>query len=165
MVLRGNAHRTRYRFLSRGEFSLHDDRWFTYPWGIDGGQPGRRSQKLLCRYSRVSEDGDDNAATRPVYLSSKCDGVRVDPGDVLEFITWGGGGLGDPDARSAATVALEVRRKLVSHAGARANYGVVIGPATGDVQAAETEVLRAARRARRVESPGIYNRGGSLDQL
>lgn len=83
----GNAQRTRFRFLNRGEFSLHDDRWFTYPWGIDGGEPGARSKKILYRYSKDAEN------PAPEYLPSKCDYIRVDPGDVLEYITWGGGGL------------------------------------------------------------------------
>ncbi|KAK8081971.1 hydantoin utilization protein A [Apiospora saccharicola] len=154
----GNAHRTRYRFLSRGEFSLHDDRWFTYPWGIDGGQPGQRSKKVLYRYSK-------SAGPEAVYLHSKCDYIRVDPGDVLEHITWGGGGLGDPFTRPADKVALEVHQKLITLEGARKNYGVVVDPATYDVLTGETEALRAELRAKHVEYPSMYNRGGSLDEL
>ncbi|KAI0177101.1 hydantoin utilization protein-like protein A [Pestalotiopsis sp. NC0098] len=154
----GNAHRTRFRFLCRGEFSLHDDRWFTHPWGIDGGQPGRRSKKVLYRYS-TSED------PQPEYLPSKCDHVKVLPGDVLEHVTWGGGGLGDALARPAATVALEVHRRLVTVDGARDNYGVVVDPATFAVREAETEALRGQMRANKKEYPSIYNRGGSLDEL
>ncbi len=36
-----------YRFLEPGEISIHDDRWFTYPWGVNGGLPGARSRKML----------------------------------------------------------------------------------------------------------------------
>ncbi|KAK8089195.1 hypothetical protein PG997_004156 [Apiospora hydei] len=154
----GNAHRTRYRFLSRGEFSLHDDRWLTYPWGIDGGQPGQRSKKVLYRYSQ-------SANPEAVYLHSKCDYMRVDPGDVLEHITWGGGGLGDPFTRPAEKVALEVHQKLVTHEGARKNYGVVVDPVTYEVLTAETESLRAELKAKHVEYPSIYNRGGTLEEL
>ncbi|KAK8124931.1 hydantoin utilization protein A [Apiospora kogelbergensis] len=154
----GNAHRTRYRFLSRGEFSLHDDRWFTYPWGIDGGQPGKRSKKVLYRYSK-------SESPEAVYLHSKCDCVRVDPGDVLEHITWGGGGLGDPFTRPAEKVALEVHQKLVTLEGAKANYGVVVDPLTYEVHAADTEKLRAELQAKHLEYPSIYNRGGTLEEL
>ncbi|KAL4754965.1 hypothetical protein BDW72DRAFT_212484 [Aspergillus terricola var. indicus] len=90
----GNAQRMNYQFLARGEFSIHDDRWFTKPWGIRGGKPGARSRKTLYRYSK-SQDAP------PIeVLPSKCDHVR------------GGGGLGDPLTRPAEKVALEVRRRL-----------------------------------------------------
>ncbi|KAI0019518.1 putative hydantoin utilization protein A [Xylariomycetidae sp. FL0641] len=154
----GNAQRERFRFLNRGEFSLHDCRWLTYPWGIDGGQPGARSKKVLYRYSKQADPP-------PVLLPSKCDYIRVDPGDVLEFITWGGGGLGDPLTRPAEKVALEVHRQLVSVEGAARNYGVAVDPVTFEVKAAETEALRAEIKAQRSPSKSIYNRGASLDEL
>ncbi|KAL4948746.1 Hydantoinase/oxoprolinase-domain-containing protein [Aspergillus filifer] len=155
----GNAQRTSYRFLSRGEFSLHDDRWFTKPWGIRGGKPGARSSKILYRYSQ-SEDAP------PVeVLPSKCDHVRVDPGDLLEWVTWGGGGLGDPYTRPAEKVALEVRRKLVTIEGARKNYGVVVKPEDLSVDEAATEALRKELVAARGEIDMGYDRGGTLMEL
>ncbi|KAL2867417.1 Hydantoinase/oxoprolinase-domain-containing protein [Aspergillus lucknowensis] len=157
----GNAQRTRYRFLSRGEFSLHDDRWFTKPWGIRGGKPGSRSRKVLYRYSKGEVDP-------PVeVLPSKCDHVRVDPGDLLEWVTWGGGGLGDPLTRPAEKVALEVRRKLVTVKGARENYGVVVSSDDLSLDAGETKALRKRLAAAR-DAAGAdqgYDRGGSIDEL
>lgn len=82
-----NAQRILHRFLARGEFSVHDDRWFTKPWGMSGGMPGQRSRKVLYRHSKSAQDHEF------VVLSSKCDHIRVDPGDLLESVTWGGGGL------------------------------------------------------------------------
>lgn len=157
----GNAHRTRFRFLNRGEFSLHDDRWFTHPWGIDGGQPGKRSKKVLYRYSQTKDGVEPEAQ----YLASKCDHIKVLPGDVLEYITWGGGGLGDAFTRPAEKVALEVHRKLVTVEGAQNNYGVVVDPVSFEVKTTETEELRAKLQAEKKEYPSIYNRGGSLDEL
>ncbi|KAL5002629.1 Hydantoinase/oxoprolinase-domain-containing protein [Aspergillus recurvatus] len=155
----GNAQRTNYRFLARGEFSIHDDRWFTKPWGIRGGKPGARSRKILYRYSK-SQD------TPPVeVLPSKCDHIRVDPGDLLEWITWGGGGLGDPLTRPAEKVALEVRRRLVTIQGARDNYGVVVNLESLGVDEAETEALRKSMMAARGEADQGYDRGGSLEEL
>ncbi|KAJ6044737.1 uncharacterized protein N7446_002931 [Penicillium canescens] len=155
----GNAQRTLYRFLARGEFSLHDDRWFTKPWGLKGGKPGQRSRKILYRHSQSAE-------ATPEILPSKCDHVRVDPGDLLEWITWGGGGLGDPLTRPAEKVALEVRRKLVTVDGARHGYGVAVN---GDftVNKAETAALRNQMRIERaqLEEIPIYDRGGSLEEL
>ena len=122
----GNAQRTLYRFLSAGEFSLHDDRWLTKPWGVRGGKPGSRSKKALHRVDGSSQ-----------LLPSKCDHVKVQLGDLLEWQTWGGGGLGDPFTRPAETVALEVRRKLVTVSGAKENYGVIVNPETLEVEFAE----------------------------
>ena len=41
----GNGLRIGYRFLEPGEISIHDDRWLTYPWGVNGGLPGARSRR------------------------------------------------------------------------------------------------------------------------
>ncbi|KAJ5106415.1 hypothetical protein N7456_003090 [Penicillium angulare] len=156
----GNAQRTLYRFLSRGEFSLHDDRWFTKPWGLKGGKPGQRSRKLPYRYSQSAE----NPPTE--ILPSKCDHVRVDPGDLLEWITWGGGGLGDPLTRPAEKVALEVRRHLVTVDGARNGYGVVLNKDLA-VDQNQTEQLRTQMRVERdqVGESHFYDRGGEIEAL
>jgi 5-oxoprolinase (ATP-hydrolysing) len=157
----GNAQRTLYRFLSRGEFSIHDDRWFTKPWGIDGGGPGKRSRKILHRYSQNVDNPQRET------LQSKCDHIQVEPGDLLEWITWGGGGLGDPLTRPAEKVALEVHRKLVTIAGAAENYGVVVDPESFRVKEGETDLLRTKLIAARPGkwNAGLYNRGGSLAEL
>ena len=115
--------------------AIHDDRWLTYPWGVNGGTPGARGTKWIER-----ADGDRQV------LPSKCHDVPVAAGDVLHFVTWGGGGWGDPLERDPALVALEVRRGLVSAAGAR-RYGVVVTEA-GEVDEAghRGAAGRAARR-------------------
>ena len=156
----GNAQRTLYRFLARGEFSLHDDRWFTKPWGLKGGKPGQRSRKVLYRYSK----SENNPPTE--ILPSKCDHIRVDPGDLLEWVTWGGGGLGDPLTRPAEKVALEVHRKLVTVDGARTAYGTVVND-DFSVNVAETEALRTQMRIERsqLSESSIYDRGGSIEEL
>ena len=71
----GNAQKTVYRFLSAGEFSLHDDRWFTMPWGVRGGKPGSRSKKAI---HQLQPDG----SYTKTLLPSKCDHVKVKPGYV-----------------------------------------------------------------------------------
>lgn len=38
-------------FLDSGNVSVHDDRWYTKPWGVNGGGVGARSKKTLVRYS------------------------------------------------------------------------------------------------------------------
>ena len=38
----GNGLSVAYRFLCDGSIAIHDDRWLTHPWGVNGGEPGRR---------------------------------------------------------------------------------------------------------------------------
>ena len=154
----GNAQRTLYRFLARGEFSLHDDRWFTKPWGIKGGKPGQRSRKVLYQYSKDEKEP-------PVkVLPPKCDHIKVAPGDLLEWTTWGGGGFGDPLTRPAEKVALEAHRKVVTIGGAKKNYGVIVDPVDFSVKQEETEALRAEMKEKQGDFQ-IYDRGGDLATL
>ncbi len=103
----GNGIDIAYRFLEPGDVSIHDDRWFTYPWGVNGGLPGGRSRKYIERADGTVE-----------ILQSKCDRIKVDEGDLLHYITWGGAGWGDPLARDSQLVAKEVERGLVTVEGA-----------------------------------------------
>ncbi|MDX2237089.1 MAG: hydantoinase B/oxoprolinase family protein [Hyphomonadaceae bacterium] len=147
----GNGIRISYRFLEPGMFAIHDDRWLIKPWGVNGGEPGARSRKILVR-----QDGSS------VILPSKCDDIAVQPGDLLHYDTWGGGGWGDPLERDAQTVGLDVRRGLVSVDGAK-RYGVVCA-ADGVVDEAATEALRATMRASRPPA-SLFNTGGDVETL
>ncbi|MBA4758883.1 hydantoinase B/oxoprolinase family protein [Sphingosinicella sp.] len=147
----GNGVRTEYVFDVEGEISIHDDRWLTYPWGVKGGQPGKRSRKLLVR-----ADGEEK------ILPSKIDHIFVQPGDRLIFDTWGGGGWGDPLERDTAAVAYDVEAGLVSPEGAR-RYGVVISD-DGVVDDAATEALRAEMRKTRPQV-NAFEFGPSIAEL
>jgi N-methylhydantoinase B len=122
----GNGIEKRYVYLEPGEISIHDDRWLTYPWGILGGKPGSRSEKILLR-----KDGSSQV------LPSKCDEVAVEPGDRLIYRTAGGGGWKDPLERPIESVEADVRKGLVSEEKARSDYGVVIGDPEGTTQLRE----------------------------
>ena len=147
----GNALRCGYRFLEPGEISIHDDRWLTYPWGVKGGLPGGRSSKTLLRGDGTKE-----------LLSSKCDRVKVNEGDLLLFETWGGGGWGDPLQRDAAIVARDVDRGLVTHHGAR-RYGVVVNDDL-TVDEAATDDLRRQMAAERGDVQ-LFDFGGTIEEL
>lgn len=146
----GNGLNVAYEFLCDGEIAIHDDRWLTYPWGVNGGEPGIRSTKLLKR-----ADGSEQ------WLPAKCDDVEVKAGDVLHFNTWGGGGWGDPFKRDPQLVLTDVQRGLVSIEGAL-RYGVVIQEGTVDQSA--TEALRVKLTAERGEF-GIFDTGGSIEEI
>jgi len=148
----GNALRVGYHFLEPGEISIHDDRWLTYPWGVNGGLPGQRSRKLMVR-----ADG-----TRELH-TSKCDRIEVNPGDVLYFETWGGGGWGDPLKRPVEKVVFDVDAGLVSREGAR-RYGVVLDEGL-NVDAAATDALRRRMAAERPEGVQLFDRGGTIGEL
>jgi N-methylhydantoinase B len=147
----GNGVEIVYCFLEPGEISIHDDRWFLPPWGVNGGEPAARSRKLLVR-----TDG----TTQP--LPAKCDRIAVQPGDLLHFITWGGAGWGDPLDRDPALVIKDVKRGLVSAEGAR-KYGVVVTEG-GQVDAEATTTLREEMRASRGPLP-VFNFGRSVEEL
>ncbi len=147
----GNGLSVAYRFLVDGEIGIHDERWLTYPWGVNGGDPGMRSTKRIVR-----ADGSEE------WLPSKCEGIKVKAGDLLYYNTWGGGGWGDPLARDAALVAQDVARGLVTEAGAKA-YGVVV--VNGVLDTAETEALRAEMAAQRGPITEIFNFGGSIEEI
>jgi N-methylhydantoinase B len=146
----GNGLRVAYRLLADGDVSIHDDRWLTHPWGVNGGEPGQRSRKELVR-------GDGSRQ----ILASKCDNVKVKAGDLLLFDTWGAGGWGGPLQREPAKVLADVRKGLVSADGAR-RYGVVVaGDAVDEVA---TRTLRATMAQSRPPI-GLFDRGGTLEEL
>src|SRR6185295_18548750 len=102
-------------YLEPGEVSIHDDRWLTRPWGVLGGEPGGRSEKILRR-----ADGSEER------LPSKCDNVAVEPGDMLVYRTAGGGGWKDRLDRPVEAVVRDVSFGLVSREKALESYGVVL---------------------------------------
>jgi len=148
----GNGLRIGYRFLEPGEISIHDDRWLTYPWGANGGEPGARSRKLLQRADGTEE-----------LLRSKIDHVKVEAGDLLIADTWGGGGWGDPLERDPKQVAFDVIAGLVSVDGAK-RYGVMVD-ADGNVDEAATASLRKQMASKRGKKK-IFDRGfESIEEL
>jgi N-methylhydantoinase B len=146
----GNGLSVAYEFLVDGQIALHDDRWLTYPWGVNGGEPGMRSTKKLVRF-----DGSEE------WLPAKCEGVDVKEGDVLYFNTWGGGGWGDPFARDPSIVEYDCLRGLVSSQGAK-RYGVVLE--NGKVNEKETKNLRDKLKNERGDID-LFNFGGTIDEI
>jgi 5-oxoprolinase (ATP-hydrolysing) len=75
----GNAQRTLYRWLCEGDISIHDDRWLTKPWGVNGGKPGNRSRKVLYRNNSYgTEKVNDKINVKLCH--SKQDYIHVYPG-------------------------------------------------------------------------------------
>ena len=146
----GNGMRIGYRFLAAGKISIHDDRWFTYPWGVKGGDPGARSRKILQR-----------AHGRAEILAAKVDNIHVVPGDYLLFETWGGGGLGLPFERDLEAIEYDLESGLITAAGAT-RFGVVLNT-DKTIDRTATAALRATLATG--QAPPLFNFGASLDTL
>ena len=147
----GNGIHMTYRFLADGNIAIHDDRWFVPPWGVNGGQPGKRAKKVIERADGTTE-----------IVGNKVEDVPVKAGDLLHFITWGGGGWGDPLERDPAAVGLEIRQGLITSEGAR-DYGVVAN-GDGTIDEAGTARLREEMRASRGDLP-LFNYGPDIENL
>jgi N-methylhydantoinase B len=103
------------------------DRWG--PWGLFGGQAGRKASYLL------------NPDQESVELSSKVT-LDLKAGQVISYRTCGGGGYGSPRQRDPQAVLADVRDGKVSPERARTIYGVVIDRQTWQVDQTETARLR-----------------------
>ena len=105
------------------------------PWGAAGGLPAG-SGRAVVNLGRPDER----------LLKPLSDGNRLRAGDTLRIQTGGGGGLGDPHARPAASVARDVADGFVSPEAALRDYGVALLP-NGDVDEAATAIGRGVRQA------------------
>ncbi len=147
----GNGLSVGYRFLNDGKIAIHDDRWLTYPWGVNGGAPGLRSTKLLKR-----TDGSEET------LPAKCEDIVVKKGDILYFNTWGGGGWGDPLLREPQLVLDDINRSLATVKGALA-YGVVINDDL-TINDLATKALRAKMASERGDVK-LFDFGGTIEEI
>jgi len=136
----GNGIRLVYRMLCDGAINIHDDRWWIRPWGVNGGKAAQGSEKILYRNCKEGELLSDLRHLVP----SKCDNFPVSAGDVLHYVTWGGGGWGPAHEREASLVQRDTRRGLVTPDGASKNYGVVLVGETLDIDEEATAKARGA---------------------
>lgn len=112
--------------------SVRADRTRNPAQGLAGGLPG------AC--TRIRLNGED-IDPKGITIAAK--------GDLLQVDTPGSGGHGDPLERDPAEVYRDFKYQLISKAGARSLYGVVIDTARGAIDAAATERLRAQMAAAR----------------
>ncbi|QPC41544.1 hydantoinase B/oxoprolinase family protein [Kaustia mangrovi] len=108
------------------------DRSVFRPWGVLGGRAAGLSDMVV------------NPGTSDERRLGNTDTAVLQPGDVLEIRSAGGGGRGDPMAREPWRVAQDVARGHVSETAAREEYGVVL--TGGTVDEAATTALRAQAR-------------------
>jgi N-methylhydantoinase B len=142
--------------LRDAHFMSIADRSILACWGVRGGKAGRPFQVTI-------EPG--GPAEREVDALADAEPVRA--GETIRIRTTGGGGWGDPLARSVEAVVRDVRWGKVSFAGARDDYGVVLSgdrdEPLADVDA--TRALRERMRGVRTGDEPFFDRGAGYARL
>lgn len=123
------------------------DRSFFRPWGVLGGRAAGLSDMVV------------NPGTPEEKRLGNIDTAVLQPGDVLEIRSAGGGGRGDAFTREPWRVLRDVERGYVSLESAERDYGVVIRD--GMVDTAATASLRGAHRA----ATGHFHFGPEREQF
>jgi N-methylhydantoinase B len=134
----GTGVRRQVRVLHAGLLATRLDSVSFPCWGTNGGLAGRGGSVT------ISPGTPSERRVAPIG-----DGFPVEAGDVIQVITPGGGGWGDPFLRPVERVRADVLRRYVTLDGARDDYGVVLDPRTLEVDAEATERLRSTPRAPR----------------
>lgn len=94
----------------RTTFTVLADRQKNLPWGLEGGRPGAGTRVAVVRNGKRAE----------VSVKST---LSLAPGDVVEILTAGGGGYGDPSARPRRSIDRDMRNGLLSLERAELDYG------------------------------------------
>ena len=119
------------------------DRHVLPPPGFFGGRDGTVNRFSILRgcQDRTFKEWFGTPST------SKFSNMLAQVGDVLAVTQGGGGGgYGDPLERAPERVASDVRNGYVSYERARRDYGVVVDPNLGQIDAPATERERGERR-------------------
>jgi N-methylhydantoinase B len=123
------------------------DRSFFRPWGVLGGRAAGLSDMTV------------NPGTPHERRLGNIDTAVLQPGDVLDIRSAGGGGRGDPRERESWRVAQDVARGYVSQESAERDYGVVLRDGVVD------EAATAARRAAMPAPRGHFHFGPERDSF
>ena len=128
------------RGAARASFVMDHGR--SGPLGALGGRDGGVNRVVVERGGETYH---------PPHRSKDQD-IRIAEGDTVTVCTPGGGGYGDPFARTPALVARDVRRGYYTPAQAEALFGVVLDPETLAVDDMATRTRRAGLRPPIVEA-------------
>lgn len=126
------------RTLVDGNYTTVTERTAFACIGIKGGRWGAPGGSIKNPGSADEEN---------VFYSR--DSVPVKANDLVRLVTPGGGGWGDPLQRDIEAVRMDVVRRLVSHGSAEREYGVVMDPASFEVDESATKKLRSEIAERR----------------
>lgn len=120
-----------YLFLDHdARFTVLADRDKEGPWGLYGGDSGRKASYIFSSENHETE------------LGSKVT-VDLKPGDMMSYRTCGGGGFGPATERDPALVLVDVREGKVTEERAREVYKVAVDKENWKVDQDETARLRS----------------------
>ena len=159
---------------SPGTIAIHDDRWLTYPWGVNGGEPGARGTKWLDRADGTPRGAAQQVPRRPGRARATC--CTSSPGAAAAGATrwsatpswsrWRSGAAwsradGRPAVRRRASTDDGARRRRGDGVAARASCGA--GRAgelpvfdMGPPLARAAGPLRGGDRPARAEAPPVW---------
>jgi N-methylhydantoinase B len=120
---------------ARSEITLNTsiERRNCLPWGLEGGLEGAGNEVLLRRDGIVGSEAPN----------AKLYSTRIKAGDAFILRSGGGGGFGSPINRPVTEVLEDTRAGYITIANARRYYGVLIDPATMQVDQPATDHLRS----------------------
>jgi N-methylhydantoinase B len=114
---------------------LRIDRRKFAPYGIEGGDNG------VCAKAIINPDAEHREVGKIT--------TKLTRGTVLQLMSAGAGGWGDPFDRDVISVLNDVVNEKISMKRAKETYGVVIDEHAMEVDTAETRKLRGTMRGRR----------------
>ena len=118
----------------KAELATRMENTLVAPYGVSGGRAGRTGRVTL------NPGTPGERELRPLG-----DGIVLKRGDLLRFEKCGGGGWGDPLERDPEHVRADVARGFITARGALEDYGVVLDPATLDLDKTATDEERRHR--------------------
>ncbi len=121
-------------YAGRATVSVHAAGQHVPPFGLHGGEGGAPAE--ILRESRVLSRAEKVRHASALPLN--------DEASTVGFATAAGGGYGPPMERAPANVQADVRDGLVSLAQAAATYGVVLDPASLEIDRKATAAKRRA---------------------
>ncbi len=129
-----------YRGTTPCQLQIRADRRTTMPYGLAKGQPGTPSWNIL------------NPGTKQQRVLPAMTTITLVPGEVIRFVTPGGGGWGDPLRRDPQAVLDDIRDGKIDIAKARHAYRVVID-GSGAIDLAATKRLRRVPAIKSAKRP------------
>jgi N-methylhydantoinase B len=104
-----------YRLLQPCKANINCERTLDPPWGLFGGKSAATNAAIIRRATDGSEE--------VVYKATE---IEIRAGDTVTFLTAGGGGYGDPHARTREEVARDLAAGIVTPQAASNDYGKLV---------------------------------------
>jgi N-methylhydantoinase B len=151
----GLGYQKKIRVLQDVHLLSNADRTMLSTYGVNGGSAGGT-------YSiRLNPDADT-----PTDVPGLADDISVRAGEVIEIVTTGGGGWGDPIERDPELVRWDVIRGVVSRESAERDYGVLLSGEGEAVTFDEEGTRRVRAEIRRMRPPlAMFDRGPYFRRL